>query len=142
MSRRSASTDEELLVRVAAGDDGALALLYDRHGAAAFALARRIVGDALVAEDAVQEAFLAVWRDVRRFDPGRGCARTWLLVLVQRRALDALRRERRRRRDVDAPPRPAPAAADVAWAALQRERVRAALAVLPAARRELLALAS
>ena len=142
MSKKLPPTDEELVASLAARDDGALAQLYDRHGRCALALARRIVGDAGLAEDAVQEAFLGVWREAERYAPERAAARTWLLMVVRRRAIDALRRERRRQEGVaQATPAAAPPAADEAWARLQRERVRGALAVLPSAQRELLALA-
>ena len=130
------------MARVARGDDAALALLHRRHGRTCHGVARRIVGDAALAEDAVQEAFLAVWRQASRFRPERASARSWLLMLVHRRAIDALRRERRRQEGVpQAPPAAAPPAADEAWGRLQRERVRGALALLPQPQRELLALA-
>jgi RNA polymerase sigma-70 factor (ECF subfamily) len=67
-------------------------LLYDRHGAAAFSLAYRMVGNRVMAEDISQEAFLAIWRSRLRYDQGRGSVRTWVLGIVHNRAIDALRR--------------------------------------------------
>ena len=65
-----------------------------------FALARRMLGSQLRAEDAVQEAFLGLWRSAARYDPARGAVRTWLLGMVRNRSIDALRslgvHERRR----------------------------------------------
>ena len=61
--------------------------------------ALRILRDQALAEDAVQEAFLAVWRTASRFVPERGKASTWILTLVHRRAVDVVRREQRRRAD-------------------------------------------
>ena len=80
-----------------APDDVALAELYDRYGRVAYGLAFRVLRDASLAEDAVQEAFLAVWRTAARFVPERAKASTWILTLVHRRAVDLVRREERRR---------------------------------------------
>ena len=73
-------------------DADAFAVLYDRHGGAAYSLAHRIVGDRAVAEDVTQEAFLSVWRSGARFDAARGSVRSWTLGIVRNRAIDALRR--------------------------------------------------
>ncbi len=91
------SSDEALLALVARGDDDALAALYDRFGRIAYAVALRVVRDAELAQDAVQDAFLAAWRTAAGFDPERGTAATWLLTLVHRRSVDIVRREQRRR---------------------------------------------
>ena len=74
------------------GDRNAVAVLYDRHGSAAYGLAYRITNDATIAEDAVQDAFVSVWQQAARFDPARGKARTWLLTIVHHKAIDAVRR--------------------------------------------------
>ena len=73
-------------------DADAFAVLYDRHGGAAYSLAHRIVGDPSVAEDVTQEAFISVWRSGARFDAARGSVRSWTLGIVRNRAIDALRR--------------------------------------------------
>ena len=82
-----------------AGEDAAeevvsrtFALIYDRHARAAYSLAYRILGSRGPAEDAVQEAFLTVWRNRSRYVPERGSVRTWLLAIAHRRAIDVLRR--------------------------------------------------
>jgi RNA polymerase sigma-70 factor (ECF subfamily) len=75
-----------------AGDRNAVAALYDRYGSAAYGLAYRISNDATMAEDAVQDAFVAVWQQIRRFDPERGQVRPWLLAIVRHKAIDAVRR--------------------------------------------------
>jgi RNA polymerase sigma-70 factor (ECF subfamily) len=74
-------------------DADAFAVVYDRHGGAAYSLAYRIVGDRGTAEDVTQEAFLSVWRSGARYDRARGSVRTWLLGIVRNRAIDFLRRE-------------------------------------------------
>lgn len=84
--------DEDLMTMVERRDADAFAVLYDRHGGAAYSLAHRIVGDGSVAEDVTQEAFLSVWRSGARFDASRGSVRSWTLGIVRNRAIDALRR--------------------------------------------------
>jgi RNA polymerase sigma-70 factor (ECF subfamily) len=84
--------DEDLMVLVERKDADAFAILYDRHGGAAYSLAHRIVGDQAIAEDVTQEAFLSVWRSGARFDATRGSVRSWTLGIVRNRAIDALRR--------------------------------------------------
>ena len=90
-------SDEALLSLVATSDDEALAELYDRFGGVAYGLALRILRDEPLAQDAVQEAFLAIWRSADRFLAERAKASTWILTLVHRRAVDLVRREDRRR---------------------------------------------
>jgi RNA polymerase sigma-70 factor (ECF subfamily) len=89
---RQRLADEDLITLVERQDADAFAVLYDRHGGAAYSLAHRIVGDPSIAEDVTQEAFLSVWRSGARFDPARGSVRSWTLGIVRNRAIDALRR--------------------------------------------------
>jgi RNA polymerase sigma factor (sigma-70 family) len=144
MARDLAHLSDEALVALAArADDGALAELYDRFGHVAYGLAHRIVRDPALAEDAVQEAFLTVWRSASRFVPERAKARTWILTLVHRRAVDVVRREQPRRAEPIelAPPASADVTEDEAWLRLQRARVQDALRRLPDQQREALELA-
>ena len=136
-------SDEALVALMARSDETALAELYDRYGRVAFGLALRMLRDEALAEDAVQEGFLAVWRAATRFVPERGKASTWILTLVHRRAVDIVRREERRRADsLELAPEPATSAADDdAWLRFERERVQAALKQLPDPQREALELA-
>jgi RNA polymerase sigma factor (sigma-70 family) len=136
-------SDEALVALVARSDDAALAELYDRFGRVAYGLALRIVRDPALAEDVVQEAFLAVWRSAGRFMAERGKARTWLLTLVHRRAVDLVRREELRRAEpLSAAPEGATEAADDhAWLGLQRAHVQEALKKLPDQQREAIELA-
>lgn len=85
--------DAELVRRVANGDRDAFAALYDRYGARVFALTRRLLHDASLAEDASQDVFLTVWRRASQFDPTRGSVRSWVMTLAHGRAVDAVRRE-------------------------------------------------
>ncbi len=92
--------DEELMHLVEEGSATAFEIVYDRHGAAAYSLAYRMVGNRVTAEDVSQEAFLSIWRSRLRYRSDRGSVRTWVLGIVHHRAIDALRRnlvhERRR----------------------------------------------
>lgn len=83
--------DDALLERLVRRDEEALAILYDRHGRAAFSLAVRLVGDPETAEEVVQESFLAVWRRAETYRTERGSVRGWLLTVVRNRAIDVLR---------------------------------------------------
>ena len=136
-------SDEALVALVARSDEVALGELYDRFGRVAYGLARRILRDDTLAEDAVQEGFLAAWRSAARFVPERAKASTWLLTLVHRRAVDLVRREERRRAEtLDERAHAADASSDeVVWLRFERERVQAALARLPDQQREALELA-
>ncbi len=139
-------SEEGLVALVARGDDAALAELYDRVGRVAYGLAYRVLRDERLAEDAVQEGFLAVWRMAAGFSAERAKARTWILTLVHRRAVDLVRREERRRAeplDEGEQRRDAasPSAESAAWLAFERERVQEALRQLPDAQREALELA-
>jgi RNA polymerase sigma factor (sigma-70 family) len=140
-------SDEALVALVARADEHALGELYDRIGRIAFGLAMRVLRDDGLAEDAVQEAFMAVWRSAASFSAERGKASTWVLTLVHRRAVDIVRREDRRR----AAPLTREAAAaladpgagteEAAWLRFERERVQDALGKLPDVQREALELA-
>jgi len=137
-------SDEAVVALVARSDEEALAELYDRFGRVAYGLALRILRDEKLAEDAVQEGFLAAWRNADRFLPERGKASTWLLTLVHRRAVDLVRREDRRRAEPltdTVEPAPSESAEEDAWLRLERERVQSALKQLPDPQREALELA-
>jgi RNA polymerase sigma-70 factor (ECF subfamily) len=136
-------SDEALVALAARSEQSALAELYDRYSRPAYGHALRVLRDEGLAEDAVQEAFLALWRTAARFVPERGKASTWILTLVHRRAVDLVRREERRRTDLlEHAAEPGGGAVDEeAWLRLQRERVQGALTQLPDQQREALELA-
>jgi RNA polymerase sigma-70 factor (ECF subfamily) len=92
---QAADLDLPLIERLAAGELEALQELYERHKTMAYSIALRITGDGATAEDAVQDAFLGAWRNAARYEAGRASVRTWLLTIVHRRAIDAVRRRRR-----------------------------------------------
>jgi RNA polymerase sigma factor (sigma-70 family) len=137
--------DEALLALAAREDEEALAQLYDRYGRVAYGLALRIVRDQALAEDAVQEAFLTVWRTAGSFRAERAKPSTWILTLVHRRAVDVVRREERRRAaplEGTEEPDERGLAADEEIALTDRRRiVQEALRQLPDEQREALELA-
>jgi RNA polymerase sigma factor (sigma-70 family) len=90
------ASDEALLSLVASGDELALGELYDRFGSVVYGLALRVVRDPGLAEEAVQDVFLSVWRSAERFDRTCGVCRSWLFTIVHRRAVDLVQRAVRR----------------------------------------------
>src|SRR5205823_1438870 len=137
-------SDEAVVALAARSDEVAFGELYDRYGRVAYGLALRVLRDEALAEDAVQEAFLAIWRGASRFIPERGKASTWILTLVHRRAVDLVRREDRRRAEPLEESKLGAvqgSAEDIAWLRLERERVQAALRQLSDPQREALELA-
>jgi RNA polymerase sigma factor (sigma-70 family) len=143
-----AERDDRTLVNLVCGSDpAALEALYGRYGRACYGLARRILTDEQLAQDVVQEVFLAVWRDAGRFDAARGGFSTWLLSMTHHKAVDSVRREEnlRKRRisaDVlDGHESEAPKVDEAVWSLVRQERVREALKTLPGPQREALALA-
>jgi RNA polymerase sigma factor (sigma-70 family) len=140
--------DSVLAALLPGGDHDALAALYDRHGTACYRLAWKITANRTLAEDAVQEAFLGLWRSPSAYQQGRGSIRSWLLALTHHKAVDLVRREtaQQRRRDASAleqsvapPAQPDPAAAT--WENIRAAEVRSALTELPDVQRQALSLA-
>jgi RNA polymerase sigma-70 factor (ECF subfamily) len=137
--------DAESVARCAAGDDGALERLYGEHGATCLSVARSILVDADYAQDAVQEAFLHLWRHADRFDGSRSTPRAWLLMLTRCRAIDRVRLEQRRKtltlspEDDRADTTPDPS--QQAVTTLLAEHAVGALATLSAVKREAVVLA-
>ena len=136
-------SDEQVLEAVGRGDDDALGVLFDRFGRLAFRLAFRILRDRALAEDAVQEAFLAVWRSADAYKRERAKPSTWILTVVHRRAVDLVRREQSRRGE-PLEVAPEPSVGPVDEDAVLRDRraaVQAALTQLPGDQRQALELA-
>lgn len=139
-------SDEALLERLAAGaDERALSDLYDRYQAQMYGLALRITKDPALAQDAVQEAFVGVWRNAAKYAAGRSTVRTWMLSIAHHRAIDIVRRRRPTTvlpeiETADAALRAPDVWPEVAQA-LDRQTVAAALTGLPNAQREAIQLA-
>jgi RNA polymerase sigma-70 factor (ECF subfamily) len=150
-ARRSEDVDgdADVMRRIRSGDRSAVDDLYERFRRPAFSLARRILGDDVLAEDVLQEVFLSVWRDPSAYERARGSVASWLLAVVHHTAVDAVRREEsQRRRQTLAEEEmtlTAPIATrdveDEAWSRVVAQQVRTAMAVLSATQREVLTLA-
>jgi RNA polymerase sigma-70 factor (ECF subfamily) len=87
----AAPTTEELMLRIAGGNENAFEELYDRLSSQVFGLVRRILKDQAQSEEVTQEVFVEAWQQATRYDPARGKAITWLLTLAHRRAVDRVR---------------------------------------------------
>lgn len=85
-------SDEELMIRLAAGEEGAYRLLVDRHLHPAYRFAYRMFARQAEAEDAVQEAFLRLWRKAQQWQVGRGSFRGWFYRLLYNLCIDMMRR--------------------------------------------------
>ena len=84
----------ELIGRIAAGDQDALARLYDLTNRRVFGLTLRVLADPTAAEEVVLDVYLQVWQQAERYDPTRGRPLAWLFTIARSRAIDALRRTR------------------------------------------------
>jgi RNA polymerase sigma-70 factor, ECF subfamily len=93
---RNDGEDVVLVRQVVQGSEEALAALYDRHGPAVFRLALSVNRDHGVAEEVVQETFLALWNRAELFDPALGSLVSWLLAIARNRAIDRVRGTARR----------------------------------------------
>ena len=142
-------SDEALLNAIAGGAVWAMDSLYQRYSRILYSLAFRMVADHQVAEDLLQEAFLAVWRRATTYSPQTGAARSWLISILHHRTIDYLRRVRRRSTIQEAPLEELelnesiayPDAWDAAWQSVKSSHVRAALMKIPPEQRLVIELA-
>jgi len=144
--------DRETLARFVSGDQSAFAELYDRLSGPLYSLALRMLGDATEAQDALQDAFLQIWRRAATYDADQSSVFSWAVLLTRSKVIDRLRARGRRLRvvvsstDDDAQTRSAEAstaesAADTADRNEAAGRVRSILSKLPAEQREAIELA-
>jgi RNA polymerase sigma-70 factor (ECF subfamily) len=139
--------DDVLLARIQAGDEYALAAVYDVHAGLVHGVARRVTRDDQLARDIVQDVFTYLWEMPGRVDLVRGSLRSYLAVLAHRRAVDEVRRcERRHRTEsrvpaIDIVDGPEPSVVEAATHAWRRAKLAAGLAELPEEQRVALQLA-
>ncbi len=142
-------SDEVLLNAVARGAVWAMEILYERYSRILYSLAYRMVADHQIAEDLLQDAFLAVWRRATSYSPQVGAARSWIVSIMHHRTIDYLRSVRRRSvlkeatwEEVERDERTAfPDAWDETWQNIQSAKVREALMKLPTEQRMVIELA-
>jgi RNA polymerase sigma-70 factor (ECF subfamily) len=135
-----------LAARLAAGDDLALAEIFDRLASAVYDGALRVLGDDAAAQDVAQDVFVELWSHPARYDPAAGTLRTYLIVLARHRAVDLVRSELRRvaRQERSyrlAPGQPAPSPCEEVMASQAAAAVRAAIRLLPDSQRRIVELA-
>lgn len=136
-------SDNDLLARAASGDEQGLRVLYERHAAAVLRLLRRLTSDPGMAEEILQETWIAVWTSAHRFR-GASSVRAWLLGVARRQAHNRLRRKSPSTVEFDAAPEPADETTDVegeALAAAGRDEILAAIGRLPQTHRDVVVLA-
>lgn len=148
MTDVSQAHDRDLIRRLGDRDEEAFRGLFARYAPTAHALAKRVIRQPHLAEEIVQEAFMAVWRNPASYDAERGSVKSWLMGMVHHRAVDLVRREESyRRRAEDSIPQVIHEVTDHAEDVAQevglpeeRRIVRSALDELPAEQREVLTL--
>jgi RNA polymerase sigma-70 factor, ECF subfamily len=137
--------DTELLARIAAGDQHAIEILHERFAPRMYSVAMRVTRSERLSQEAVQDAFMAVWQDPLRFDPARGSLGPWMYTLARYKAIDAVRREaavKRQTAEVDLELYEAPDDVhDKVWRGLRRRRLNDAISGLPEDQRRALSLA-
>jgi RNA polymerase sigma-70 factor, ECF subfamily len=134
----------DLLRRVARGDEAAFAAFYDHVAARVYGLVRRVLRDPAQAEEVAQEALVETWRTASRFDPAKGSATGWTLTIAHRRAVDRVRSEQAssdRMRRVAVSDVPFDSVAEQATAEIEYQQVRRCLGNLTALQREAIDLA-
>ncbi len=144
---REASPEAELVRRLAAGDAGALAELYDRYSGMLLGLATKILGNRSDGEEILQEVFLQVWRQAQRYDTGRASVSTWLVLITRSRAIDRLRSRKVKDRTVQEVQREkrnlhtSPEGVGAVFLGERRRRLDEELARLPVEQRQVLEMA-
>jgi len=140
-SRFAAPSDVELVLGVAARDRDAFVALFERYAGRVKAYAIRAGASASDADEIAQDVMVSVWRNAARFDPARASPSTWIFAIARNRRIDAFRRAGRATADADDPllqPDPEPDGFRLLDTAERETRLRAAVAGLPPAQRQVL----
>jgi len=130
-----------MIAGIRGGREQAMTQLYDRYSSIVYSVALRVLGDTTAAEDVLQEVFMQLWRKPEAFDANRGSLAAWLAVIARHRAIDVLRK---RKPETDLGEIMVALDLDVEEEAGRRmaiEKIRKALAVMPAEQRKAVELA-
>ena len=138
---KAASPDTALVSAIRAGDQNAMAALYDRYSSIVYSVALRVLGDTGAAEDVQQDVFMQLWRNPGTFDASRGNLGAWLAVIARNRAIDALRKRKPEDDVEDVVLSVVPDMAAEADRSRIAVKVRELLAAMPAAQRTALEMA-
>ena len=141
--------DAAIMEKLSRGNEGALSVLYDRYGPLVFGIALSMVGDRESAEEITQDVFTNVWKKVHSYHADKSKVVTWISRITRNRAIDELRKRRARPErlracweiDIEQEPALGSGPEDQLELAVERQRVRAALAALPAEQKQALELA-
>jgi RNA polymerase sigma-70 factor, ECF subfamily len=141
--------DRQLIQRVALGEKAALEELYSRYSTSVYSLARFMLRQEALAEEASQDIFLNIWLKASSYKPERGEPRAWIMSVAHHKVVDIIRSRRRNinmtdpkdYETLDLLPSGQMSTADEAELNLERERIRRALTILPEAQREVIVLA-
>ena len=141
--------DQELLVRIAAGEKDALEAIYERYSMAVYSLARYMLRSEAVAEEATQDVFLNIWLKANSYNSSRGQPKTWIMSVAHNKIVDVIRYRRRAEavadpkeyETLDLLPSEQVGTDEAVVRNLEAERVRLALGRLPAAQQEVVTLA-
>ncbi|AMN40104.1 sigma-70 family RNA polymerase sigma factor [Rhodoplanes sp. Z2-YC6860] len=129
------------LARCAAGERAALRVIYDIEAGRMVGVARRMLRRQDLAEEAVQDAFMRVWRSARTFDLAKGAARSWLYAILRNCALTILRDESRFTADESLAEEAVPATESALTRLPEHSALRRCLERLDASRRAAVVLA-
>lgn len=138
---KATSPDLSLVSAIRAGDQGAMAALYDRYSSVVYSVALRVLGETGAAEDVLQDVFLQLWRNPSAFDASRGNLAAWLAVISRNRAIDALRKRKPESDIEDVVLSVAPDLAGEAERSRVAAKVRGVLGTMPAPQRSALEMA-
>lgn len=140
-TKGAAANDAALVSAIRAGDQNAMAALYDRYSAVVYSIALRVLGDTGAAEDILQDVFMQLWRNPSAFDASRGNLGAWLAVITRNRSIDALRKRRPEQDFEEVVLAVEPDFASDADRSRIGEKVRSLLAAMPDGQRKALELA-
>ncbi len=150
LADQTSVSDADLISLVTQGDQDALAALYERYSRAVYSFSLRIVGDAQVAEEILQEVFVRAWQQGGSFQSSRGTLITWLLSITHNLSIDEVRRRKRRPQKAESEqpesilatlPDDGLEVEEEVWLSSLRISIQDALQQLPAAQREAIELA-